>query len=147
MPVGFMTPSVLMLDCDNQREDVVTDFAREYTKFHGLGSVLVMKTSDSEQLTFSGRPLGNYATVFGKLVPRKESRWHIREAFRLGKVDKSFVATRNFDHGTTRVNAKNREKPYPEIVYYFSNGDNTGVMAFLRFWVMCRNLGEESMVI
>lgn len=43
-----------MLDCDNQEESIVVDFAREYAEFHGLGSSLVMKTSVASP-AFSGR--------------------------------------------------------------------------------------------
>ena len=59
-------------------------------------------------------------------------------------VDEKFAEMRNYSNLITiRVNAKNKEKPAPQIVYYFPNGDNTGIIEFLRFWKICRELGRK----
>jgi len=141
--IGFTSNSILMLDCDNKRLGEVVKFAREYAKFHDLGSALVMKTSESKQLDLSLKPLANYCIIFGRVLSWEEIRWHIQEAYRLGMVDRKFLEMRKFHYITIRVNAKNLEKPAPKIVYYFHNGDSTGIIEFLTFWRMCRGLGRE----
>ena len=140
--LAYTSDCVLMLDCDLKRQDEVIEFAEEYAKFHDLGSSLVCETSDSSQVDLYGKRLGNYAIIFGKILGWEEIRWHIKEAYRLGMVNRGFTALRRFGSITIRVNAKNDEIPYPKIVYYFRNGDRRGVMGFLRHWVMCRNLGS-----
>jgi hypothetical protein len=140
--LGHTSNSVLMLDCDLKRDDEVVEFGKEYSKFHDLGSVLVMKTSENGQVDLYGKPLANYCIIFGKILDWEEIRWHVQEAYRLGMVKKDFLALRDFGFITIRVNAKNDRIPYPRIVYYFSNGDRRGVMGFLRHWVMCRKLGR-----
>ena len=84
--LAFTSDTVLMLDCDLKREDEVIEFAEEYAKFHKLGSVLVMKTSDSNQLDLYGNRLGNYCVIFGKPLSWEEIRWHIKEAYKLGML-------------------------------------------------------------
>jgi hypothetical protein len=139
--IGYTSDTLLMLDCDLKREDEVIEFAREYAKFQGLGSVLVMLTSDSTQVDLLGKPLGNYCIIFGQPVDRLEWSWHIGECLRLGMINKAFAVLRNYGNITIRANKKNKETPYPRIIYYFANGDETGVNAFLEYWEICRNLG------
>ncbi|MEM2111348.1 MAG: hypothetical protein QXX08_05670 [Candidatus Bathyarchaeia archaeon] len=143
--VAYTSDSVLMLDCDLKREDEVIEFAREYAKFHDLGSALVMKTSESTQVDLYGKTLGNYCIIFGRILTWDEIKWHVKEAFRLGMVNKGFVIIRKFGSITIRVNAKNDKIPPPTPVYYFSNGDKEGrkgIWAFLKHWAMCRKLGK-----
>ena len=141
--IGFTNNNILMLDCDGKEEEEVITFAREYAKFHDLGSALVMKTSESKQLTLDLKPLNNYCIIFGKILSWEEIKWHIQEAYRLGMVDEAFVAIREYGYITIRVNAKNKEKPPPKKVYYFQNGDDTGIKEFLRFWNICKELGRK----
>lgn len=142
--LAFTSDTLLMLDCDLKREDEVIEFAEEYAKFHKLGSVLVMKTSDSNQLDLYGNRLGNYCVIFGKPLSWEEIRWHIKEAYKLGMVNKAFTALREFGSITIRVNAKNDKIPPPKIVHYFRNGERKGIMGFLRHYAMCRKLGWKN---
>jgi len=141
--LAFTSDSFLMLDCDLKREDAVKEFARQYSEFHKLGSVVVLKTSDTPQTDLFGKRLGNYCIIFGKDLAWDEIQWHIQEAYRLGMVNKGFTALRQFGSITIRVNSKNDKIPPPKPIYYFRNGDRTGVMAFTRHWVMCRKLGSD----
>jgi hypothetical protein len=141
--LGYTADCYLMLDHDLKREDEVVKFAREYTKFHDLGSVAVFKTSDSSQVDLFGNRLGNYCSIFGKPLSWDEIRWHVLEAYRLGMVNKGFAVIRKFGSITIRVNSKNNKIPPPKPIYYYRNGDNRGVMDFTKHWVMCRKLGMK----
>lgn len=146
--LAYTSDSHLMLDCDLQREDETIEFAEEYSKFHDLGSALVIETSRPKQMDLSldkDNLLNRYSIIFGKIIGWEEIRWHIREAYRLGMVKRDFLALREFGSITIRVSAKNDEIPYPKIVSYFRNGDRKGVMRFLRHWVMCKTMGRESL--
>jgi hypothetical protein len=142
--LGYTSDSILMLDCDLQRENEVKEFAEEYTKCHDLGSALVMRTSKSMQVDLYGRPLGNYCIIFGKVLDWHEIKWHVAEVYRLGMVNRAFTALRDFGSITIRVNAKNNKIPYPEPLHYFQNGDETGVKSFLEYWAMHRRLGRAT---
>jgi len=141
--VGFTSDSILMLDCDLKRESEVVQFASEYAKFHDLGSSLVMLSSKNGQMDLCGEPLANYFVVFGKTLNWDQIRWLVEEAYRLKIVNKSFLALREFGYITLRLTAKNDSIPFPKLVTYFDNGDDRGVMSFLRFWVNCRKLGKN----
>lgn len=135
-----------MLDCDLQRNDDVISFSVEYAKFHRLGSVLVALTSEARQWTYDCNPrhiLDNYCIIFGKILHWKEIRWHVREAYRLGMIDKGFLIIRKFGSITERVNAKNNASPYPKPIHYFPNGDNEGIKRYLEFWNLCKTLGTK----
>jgi hypothetical protein len=141
--LAYTSDTLLMLDCDLKREDEVIEFAKKYVKFHDLGSVAVFKTSDTPQIDLFGNRLGNYAIIFGKPLTWDEIKWHVKEAYRLKMVNKSFVAIREFGSITIRVSSKNDKIPPPKPIYYFRNGDNRGVMRFTKFWVTCRKLGMK----
>jgi len=141
--LAYQSDSRLMLDCDLKREAVVKKFAKKYAKFHDLGSVAVFKTSDTPQVDLFGKRLGNFCIIFGKGLPWDEIKWHVKEAYRQGIVNKGFTALREFGSITIRVNAKNSKIPPPRPVCYFSNGDDTGVMEFIGHWVMCRKMGKD----
>jgi len=141
--LGHTDDSKLMLDCDLKREVEVKEFAKRYTKFHDLGSVAVFKTSNTPQVDLFGERLGNYCVIFGKKISWDEIKWHVKEIYRLGLVNKGFTALREFGSITIRVNAKNDKIPPPRPVFYFSNGDDTGVMEFIDYWVMCRKMGRS----
>jgi hypothetical protein len=143
--LAYTTDSHLMLDCDLKREDEVKEFAKEYTKFHKLGSTAVFKTSDTPQVDLFGNRLINACIIFGKDLVWDEIQWHVGECYRLGIVNKGFTALRKFGSITIRVNAKNDKIPPPMPISYFSNGGKEarkGVMAFTRHWVMCRKMGR-----
>jgi len=142
--LAFTSDSYLMLDCDLKREGEVKEFAKEYAELQKLGSAVVFKTSDTPQVDLYGNRLGNYCIIFGKTLSWDEIKWHIKEAYRLGMVNKGFTALRQFGSITIRVNSKNDRIPPPKPLHYFRNGNRTGVMAFTRHWVMCRNKGDES---
>jgi hypothetical protein len=57
-------------------------------------------------------------------------------------VNRGFTALRKFGFITIRVNSKNSKIPPPKPLYYFHNGDNGGITAFIRHWKMCRNMGR-----
>lgn len=142
--LGYCSDTTLMLDVDNQMEEVVKDFAIRYTKFHDLGSVLIIKTSEGGQQDLFGNTLGSFAIIFGKCpISWEEIKWHVTEARRLGMIERSFLALRKFGYITIRVNAKNDRTPCPEIVAYYRNGDKTGIFRYLRFYAMCKKLGRK----
>jgi len=140
--LAYTSDSLLMLDSDLKREDEVIGFSREYAEFNKLGSSAVFKTSDSSQVDLFGNRLGNYCIVFGKVLPWDEIKWHVREAYRLGMVNKGFVIIRKFGSITIRVNSKNSKIPPPRPISYFSNVDDTGILEFIDHWVMCRKMGR-----
>jgi len=143
--IGATSNCNLSLDYDLKTESKAVRFTRKYAKFHDLGSALTILTSEVKQMDLSlnkDNLMNRYSAIFGKIIDKREVMWHVQEAYRLGMVDKAFTAMRKFGYVTIRVNAKNDEIPALKIVNYFSNGDNRGVMAFLRHWIMCRNLGR-----
>lgn len=139
--IGFESENILMLDCDVKLEKDLIAFGRDYTLHQDLGDFLLCKTSDITQVDLSGNSLANYAIIFGKFLSRDEIRFHVREAYRLGIVDRSFVRIRRFGSITIRVTAKNNEEPHPEIVYYFRNGDSHGIKEFTDFFDISKELG------
>ena len=142
--LAYTTDSHLMLDYDLKTQAKAVGFTRKYAKYHKLGSALTTLTSEVKQMDLSldkDNLLNRYSGIFGKIIDKREVMWHVQEAYRLGMVDKAFTALREFGYITIRVNAKNDEISAPKIVDYFRNGDNRGVMGFLRHWVMCRKLG------
>jgi hypothetical protein len=139
--LAYTSDSQLMLDCDLKKEVEVKAFAREYAEFHNLGSSAVFKTSDTDQVDLYGNRMGNYCIIFGKVLSWDEIKWHVQEAYRLGMVNKGFTALRKFGSITIRVNSKNNKIPPPKPIYYFRNGDNRGIAAFIKHWKMCRDLG------
>ncbi len=125
--LGYTSDSQLMLDCDLKREVEVKKFAREYTKFHDLGSSAAFKTSDTTQVDLLGNRLIDACIVFGRVpLAFDEIEWHVKEAFRLGMVNKGFAALRKFGFITIRVNSKNSKIPPPKPLFYFNNGEDTG---------------------
>jgi hypothetical protein len=139
--VGYTSDSILMLDVDFKPQKEVIEFAKEYTEFHDLGSVLIIRTSESSQVDLFGNQLGNFCIIFGRILPWEETKWHIKEAYRLGMVKKNFLVMREIDLITIRVNAKNSEIPHPEVVYYLQKRTVKGVYKFLEYWIWHRNLG------
>jgi hypothetical protein len=139
--LGFMTDVFLMLDCDSKRIDEVKKFAKMYAKKYDLGSSAVLKTSDTPQVDLFGHRLTNCCVIFGMKLSWDEIKWHVQNAYRLGMVNRGFLAMRYFGSITIRVNAKNKKAPRPTLIAYFDNGDDTGVMEFLDHWAMCRNMG------
>ena len=140
--LGYCTPTFLMLDIDYQVEELVKDFAQRYAKFHDLGSSLILKTSPwNGQMDLFGNKLGRFSVIFGKPVDWEEIAWHIKEAKRLGMIDRSFVAIRKFGSTTIRTSEKNKETPHPKILAYYRNGDWTGVKHYIKLWVLEKHLG------
>jgi hypothetical protein len=144
--IGFSTDNLLMLDCDLKTKNEVIEFAKKYSKFHDLGSALVIKTSDSNKIDQFGNRLENFAVVFGKRISREEKIWHINECYILKIINKEFAETRDFPSTSMRANAKNSRKSHPEILYFFENGDDFGVRKYLEFWNICKDLGSAKSV-
>ena len=141
--LGYCSKTFLMLDVDNQNdEEYVGGFAKRYTRFHHLGSTLVIRTSEDLRNMY-GNTLKHFGIIFGKPLSWREIKWHVREAYRLGMVDEKFLNLRKFGYITIRVNAKNNMIPCPRISYYYRNGDRTGIFRYIRFYVMCKKLGRE----
>jgi hypothetical protein len=143
--LAYTSDAQLMLDCDLQRLCEVKEFAREYAESNDLGSSVVFKTSDTTQVNLFGKRLGNYCIIFGKVLPWDEIKWLVKDAYKSGIVNKGFTALRMFGFITIRVNSKNSKIPPPKPLYYFHNGDDTGVKAFVDYWKMCRNMGRCSL--
>jgi len=139
--LGFTSDTYLMLDVDFQWLPFVKEFAIKYARFHKLGSVLILKTSDDYLTDFFGNKLGKYCIIFGKPLSWKEIQWHITEARRIGIIERAFTKLRDFGSITIRVNAKNFETPPPDIIKFYANGDMTGMRDFVQFRNRFRNLG------
>jgi len=120
--VGFTTNTFLMLDADLQTEERVVEWAREYTRLYELGSVLIMKTSDSLQLDLYGNKLYNFCIIFGQPLGWQEIILHIENAYREGIVNKYFREMRYLGVITERVNRKNNRINYPKIFKYINVG-------------------------
>jgi hypothetical protein len=69
--------------------------------------------------------------------------WHIKEVRRLGMVQRSFTALRQFGSITIRTNAKNSDIPPPKIIAYYENGEREGIDCYLALWNMTKELGSE----
>jgi hypothetical protein len=141
--LAFTCDYLLMLDCDLKRIAEVKWFAKAFAKEYDLGSSVVFETSCTPQLDLFGKLLTNCCIVFGKKLSWDTIKWLVEEACRLGMVNKAFANIRRVGSITIRVNAKNRKIPPPRPVAHFDNGDDTGVMEFLDYWVMCRRIGRD----
>lgn len=131
--IGFTTDCYLMLDADLKTEKVI-DWAEEYAKTYRLGTVLVMKTSDSFQLDLYGNKLHNFCIVFGQPLPWQEIMMHIENAFKDKIINKGFRKMRYLGHITERINRKNRRKACPKFYKYIPNGNHEGCFEYLRWW-------------
>jgi len=140
--IGFCSNNILMLDLDLHTEATAKAFVKSYSKFHKLGSVLLLKTSDSNQIDLLGNRLEKYAAIFGKPLIWDEILWHINESRRLGMIERSFLNLRKFGYITIRVNAKNDKTPPPKVVAFYRLGDITGIVAFLEFRNLCKDSGK-----
>lgn len=139
--LGFTSDTYLMLDVDFQWLPFVKEFAVKYARFHKLGSVLMLKTSDDYLTDFFGNKLGKYCIIFGRPLRWKEIQWHIAEARRLGIIERAFTKLREFGSITIRVNAKNNRTPPPMIIKFYANGDMRGIRDYVQFSNRFRNLG------
>ena len=142
--IGFCSKDILMLDLDLHTEATAKAFVKSYSEFHKLGSVLLLKTSDSNQIDLLRNRLKKYAAIFGKTLSWSEILWHIKESRRLGMIERSFLNLRKFGSITIRVNAKNDETPPPKVVAFYRLGDVTGIVAFLEFRKFCKDLGKQN---
>lgn len=142
--IGFCSNSILMLDLDLHTEATAKAFVKSYSEFHKLGSVLLLKTSDSNQIDLHGNRLKKYAAIFGKPLIWDEILWHMKECRRLGMIERSFLNLRKFGYITIRVNAKNDKTPPPKVVAFYRLGDITGIVTFLEFRRLCKDLGKRA---
>lgn len=142
--IGFCSNNVLMLDLDLHTEATAKAFVKSYSEFHKLGSVLLLKTSDSNQIDLFGNRLKKYAAIFGKPLSWDEISWHVKESRRLGMVERAFLNLRKFGYITIRVNAKNDKTPPPKVVAFYRLGDISGIVTFLEFRKTCRDLGKQN---
>jgi len=138
---GATFSDYLMIDADLKRPAEVLMWAKEYAKRFRLGSVLIMKTSNSLQLDLYGRRLYNFAVIFGERLPWQEIMLHIDNAFKDGIVDKKFVKMRFQGFITERVNRKNEQIPPPKLFKYIPNGINEGCFEYLRWYKWYKNVG------
>ena len=107
-----------------------------------MGSSLVVKTSDNYLTDFFGNKLGKYCVVFGKPLSWEEISWHIKEARRLGMIERAFTKLRKFGYITERVNAKNNNTPAPKIIKFYANGSMIGIRDYVRFLNRYGNMGS-----
>ncbi len=142
--IGFCSEKFLMLDLDLHTEAVVKKFVKSYSRFHELGSVLLLRTSDSAQRDLFGNELNKYAAVFGRTLRWEEIMWHLTECRRLGMIERSFLKLRKFGFITIRVNAKNDKTPPPKVVALYNLGDMSGIVEFEEFRKYCKNLGKQN---
>jgi hypothetical protein len=140
--IGFCSDNILMLDLDLHTEETAKAFVKSYSKFHNLGSVLLLKTSDSKQIDLFRNKLNKYSAIFGKVLVWEEVLWHINETRRLGMVERSFANLRKFGFITIRVNAKNDKTPPPKVIAYYQSGDNRGILCFLEFRKAFKDIGK-----
>lgn len=139
--VGFTTSDYLMLDADLKKPEEVVKWAKKYAREYHLGSVLIMKTSDSSQLDLYGNKLSNFSIIFGEPLPWQEIMLHINNAYKDGMVDKKFVKMRFQGFITERVNRKNKRIDYPKYFKYIPNGNNEGCFEYLRWRAWFKNVG------
>jgi hypothetical protein len=139
--IGYSSSCYLILDCDLQTKATVIYFAKKYTKFHGLGSVLVMRTSKSSQEDLYMNKLANYAVIFGLPLPWEEIAWHLQEVRRLGMVNRVNSVFARFGYITSRINAKNKDTPPPQIVKFFANGSMLGIRDYFQFLNRYKDFG------
>jgi hypothetical protein len=130
--ISFFSNDFLGLDADEQNEDFIKDFAKTYSKFYDLGSVLVQRTSRINRISKFG--LANYSIIFGKLLYWKQIEWHIDNTEKLGIIKRNYADQRKAQrHISIRLNPKNDKTPTPKTTMYFYNGDMTGLIEFIRF--------------
>jgi hypothetical protein len=139
--IGFTTNCYLMLDADLKTEEAV-EWAREYSKEHQLGSVLIMKTSRSKQRDLLGNKLTNYCIIFGQRLPWQEIIAHIDNAYKKGIINKAFRNMRKYGVIIERINRKNKKKSCPAIFTYIRAGNNEGCMEYLHWWKWNKEIGE-----
>ena len=141
--IGFSARNFLMLDVDDQTERFTKKVIKNYAKFHDLGSVIILRTSKSNNTDLFGNRLDNFAVIFGKPLKWKGILWHISETKRLGIINRGFAKMRFLDAITIRVNSKNAKTPPPEVIKYYSNGEKTGILRFIKHKNLCIDLGES----
>jgi len=141
--LGFTTADYLLIDADLKRPAEVLMWAKKYAKRHHLGSVLIMKTSDSPQLDLYGRRLYNFAVIFGERLPWQEIMRHIRNALKDRIVDKKFVKMRFQGFITERVNRKNEQIGIPKLFKYIpkGKGSNEGCFEYLKWYKWFKDVG------
>jgi hypothetical protein len=139
--LGFSSVSALMLDVDLQVEEYVIEFAKEFSKFYGLGSVLIEQTSKSVQKDLEGNTLGNYCVIFGKSLEWQDILMFVEEARHLNFIKHDFAYLLKFGSITIRVKAKNDRIPPPKRILLYCNGDMTEISHFLEFKKNCEGLG------
>jgi hypothetical protein len=141
--LGFCSNHFLMLDIDEQIKNFCIRFVKEYTNYHKLGSVLILKTSESNSIDFFGNKLGNFAAIFGKPLSKKEIMWHIGETKRLGIINRGFAKMRYLDGITIRVNSKNEKTQPPEVIKFYSHGCMKGILRYISYRNLCEDVGES----
>jgi hypothetical protein len=130
--ISFFSNDFLGLDADEQYEGVIKNFAKTYTKFYNLGSVLVQRTSRISRISKFG--LANYSIIFGRLLYWKQIEWHIDNTEKLGIIKQNYADLRKAQrHISIRLNPKSDKSPTPETILYYKNGDMTGLIEFIRF--------------
>ena len=141
--LGLSTSCNLILDIDYQAENEVLEFAQEYAQYHKLGAIAIFKTSDKYRTDLFGNKLGKYCAVFGKYIGWEEIRWHIKEARRLGMIERTVVIMTRFGDITERANAKNKDTPPPRLIKFFPNnhGDMHGIRDYVSYWNLSKDLG------
>lgn len=139
--LGFTSDTYLMLDVDFQWKCFVIVFAIRYAKFHNLGSVLILQSSDDYLTDLFGYRLGKFLIIFGKPLSWEEIQWHITNVRRLGVIERAFAKLREFGSITIRSNAKNVKIPPPKIIKFYANGDMRGIHDYVQWLNRYKNLG------
>jgi hypothetical protein len=140
--LGYASDTALMLDVDEQIEQFVIKFAIRYTRFHKLGSVLVLRSSLSSKTDLFGNKLANFFIIFGKPLCWAEIQWHISELRRLGIINRGFATLRNYGHIILRENSKNKKIPPPEVIKFYNTGDMTVIADFISDKNISQGIGE-----
>jgi hypothetical protein len=140
--LGYASDTALMLDVDEQIQQFVIKFAIGYTRFHKLGSVLVLRSSLSSKTDLFGNKLANFFIIFGKPLCWEEIQWHINETRRLGIINRGFATLRNYGHIILRENSKNKKIPPPEVIKFYNNGDMTVIADFISDKNLSQGIGE-----
>jgi hypothetical protein len=141
--VGWSTDGYLMLDSDLALPSYLVEWDKKYSRFHKLGSVLIMKSSEPYQLDLDGNRLANFTSIFGKHLSWQEILCHLQNALKAGLINKKFVWMRKYGTIEERINLKNRKKSYPVFYKYIPNGDSTGCWEYANYWADNRKLGSE----
>ena len=110
-----------------------------------MGSVIILRISKSNNTDLFGNRLDNFAVIFGKplkwkgiLLAHKRDKKirHYKQ-----RLCKNAIFGCNNNQGKLLRTLK---APPPEVIKYYSNGEKTGILRFIKHKNLCIDLGGSS---